>query len=73
MRRRDVLKFGALSAAALLSRPAWAQDRYPARPVHLVIPATPGGVHDIIGRVWAERSSRISAPLSSTIAAAAAA
>jgi tripartite-type tricarboxylate transporter receptor subunit TctC len=55
MRRRDVLKFGALSAAALLSRPAWAQDRYPARPVHLVIPATPGGVHDIIGRVWAER------------------
>ena len=55
MRRRDVLKFGALSAAALLSRPAWAQDRYPARPVHLFIPATPGGVHDIIGRVWAEK------------------
>ncbi len=55
MHRRDVLKFGALAAAAILSSPARAQERYPSRPVRLFVPATPGGVHDVIGRVWAEK------------------
>ena len=32
-----------------------AQERYPSRPVRLAIPAVAGGVHDVIGRVWAER------------------
>src|SRR4029077_13105868 len=35
--------------------PALAQDRYPTRPIRLVIPSVPAGVHDVIGRVWAER------------------
>ena len=51
MRRRDFL-FGGLLVASL---PAHAQDRYPSRPVRLVIPSVPGGVHDVIGRMWAER------------------
>src|SRR5215207_2567457 len=34
---------------------AFAQSRYPERPVTLVVPSPPGGVHDVIGRVWAER------------------
>ena len=34
---------------------AYAQTRYPERPVTLVVPSPPGGVHDVIGRVWAER------------------
>jgi tripartite-type tricarboxylate transporter receptor subunit TctC len=54
MRRRDILKLAALAAAAIVS-PALAQERYPSRPVRLIIPSVPAGVHDLIGRVWAER------------------
>src|SRR5262245_29899472 len=53
MRRRDVLMLGLLAASA--ATPALAQERYPARPIRLVIPSVPAGVHDVIGRVWAER------------------
>ena len=42
----------------LLAKPARAQERYPSRPVRLFVPATPGGVHDVIGRVWAEKIKR---------------
>ncbi len=52
MRRREFLALGL--AAATLS-PARAQEKYPARPVRLVIPSTAGGVHDVIARLWAER------------------
>ena len=52
MRRRDVL--GLLAASALVS-PAFAQSPYPARQVHLVVPTSAGGVHDVIGRIWADR------------------
>ena len=34
---------------------ARAQEKYPARPVRLVIPSTAAGVHDVIARLWAER------------------
>src|SRR5437667_8075937 len=57
MRRRNVLMLGLLAAS--LATPTLAQDRsqerYPLRPVRLVIPSVPAGVHDVIGRVWAER------------------
>lgn len=39
----------------LLSSPIGAQEKYPSRPVRLVIGSAPGGVHDIIGRLWADR------------------
>jgi tripartite-type tricarboxylate transporter receptor subunit TctC len=51
--RRNVLVLGLLAAA--MAGPALAQDRYPTRPVRLVIPAVAGGVHDVISRVWAEK------------------
>jgi tripartite-type tricarboxylate transporter receptor subunit TctC len=56
MNRRDLLMLGLLvpAIAASPSR-GRAQDRYPNRPVRLVIPSVPAGVHDVIGRVWAER------------------
>ena len=56
MKRRDVLILGAAAACApvLVRRPV-AQERYPARAVRLVIPSVPAGVHDVIGRLWAER------------------
>src|ERR1700741_4899516 len=53
VRRRDVL-LGVTAVLAAASR-AGAQERYPSRPVRLVIPSVPAGVHDVIGRLWAER------------------
>jgi tripartite-type tricarboxylate transporter receptor subunit TctC len=56
MNRRDLLIL-ALVVPAITAPASWAraQDRYPSRPVRLVIPSVPAGVHDVIGRVWAER------------------
>ncbi len=34
---------------------ATAQAAYPNKPIKLVIPSSPGGVHDIIARLWADR------------------
>lgn len=55
--RRSHLLLTALLAAAGISVPAagFAQEPYPTRPIRLVIPSIPAGVHDVIGRLWAER------------------
>ena len=57
MKRPAAWIFGLLAIS--LATPALAQDRnqdrYPARPIRLVIPSVPAGVHDVIGRIWAER------------------
>ena len=56
MNRRDLLILALLAPAITASASrARTQDRYPSRPVRLVIPSVPAGVHDVIGRVWAER------------------
>jgi len=55
MKRRDVLTLGLLAASLTAATPALAQAPYPNRPVRLVIPSVPAGVHDVIGRLWAER------------------
>jgi tripartite-type tricarboxylate transporter receptor subunit TctC len=49
--------FGLLAAliAVAAAATAAAQERYPTRPIRLVIPSVPAGVHDVIGRVWAEK------------------
>jgi tripartite-type tricarboxylate transporter receptor subunit TctC len=50
------LKFSAVGLSApLLARAAWAQGKYPDRPVRLIVPFPPGGAFDTIGRPWAER------------------
>jgi tripartite-type tricarboxylate transporter receptor subunit TctC len=56
MRRRDLFTCGlaALSERALTSS-AFAQSKYPNRPIRLVIPFPPGGGYDAIGRPWAEK------------------
>ena len=57
MKRRDFMLLGL--AAVATPRNAHAQADYPARPVRLVIPSVPAGVHDVIGRLWAERAKTI--------------
>ena len=59
MKRRSVLGLvmgcAALSVLGLASHPAYAQGKYPERPIRLVIPFAPCGENDIIGRLWAQK------------------
>jgi tripartite-type tricarboxylate transporter receptor subunit TctC len=55
MKRPDARMLGLLAASIALAATAAAQERYPTRPIRLVIPSVPAGVHDVIGRVWAEK------------------
>src|SRR5215468_8009200 len=55
MRRRDFLIGGSATAFASASRAALAQTAYPTKPIHLVVPTSAGGVHDVIGRIWSDR------------------
>src|SRR5215211_2228017 len=52
LKRRDVL----IAVAALAApRCVLAQGKYPERPIRLVVPFTPGGVNDAVGRPWADK------------------
>ena len=54
MNRRDFLQYGLASfAAAALPLPAFAA--FPERPIKLIVPFSPGGATDVVGRLWAER------------------
>jgi tripartite-type tricarboxylate transporter receptor subunit TctC len=57
MNRRDLLAFGSVSLAATALTPfsAFAQAKYPERPIKLMIAFSAGGVNDVVGRQWAER------------------
>src|SRR6266852_4828251 len=57
MRRRDFFALGlaVLSARSLTPYSAFAQSKYPDRPIRLVVPFPPGGGYDAVGRPWAEK------------------
>jgi len=52
--RRAVLCGVGLILAAGLAWPAWAQSRYPEKPVSVIVPMSPGGGTDQVGRAFAE-------------------
>ena len=54
MLRRSAL----VLACALLASGALAQDRFPSRPIKLVVPYPPGGSADLVGRMVAEKMSQ---------------
>ena len=47
-----------LLAAPLLATPALAQERFPSRPLRMIIPVGVAGVTDVVGRIIAESMSR---------------
>jgi tripartite-type tricarboxylate transporter receptor subunit TctC len=55
MNRRDVLRFGLATLSSTALSPLAFAQRYPDRPIRLVVPFAPGGVTDVIGRLWAEK------------------
>ncbi|MCC6888280.1 MAG: tripartite tricarboxylate transporter substrate binding protein [Hyphomicrobiales bacterium] len=44
-----------LALAFFVPGAAYAQDGFPNRPIRLIAPSPPAGVHDVVGRLWAER------------------
>jgi tripartite-type tricarboxylate transporter receptor subunit TctC len=57
MKRRDLLALTMASASAHVLAPlsVFAQANYPDRPIKLIVPFAPGGVVDVVGRLWAEK------------------
>ena len=56
--RRRILTTG-LGLAGLASLPALAQDKFPSRPITLVVPFPPGGSVDIMARQYSEPLGRL--------------
>jgi tripartite-type tricarboxylate transporter receptor subunit TctC len=55
MNRRDLLLFGLTAFAGTALSPLARAQRFPDRPIRLVVPFAPGGVTDVIGRLWTEK------------------
>jgi tripartite-type tricarboxylate transporter receptor subunit TctC len=62
MQRRDFLIGGSAAATQWPLRRALAQANpqgppaaFPTRPIHIVVPSSAGGVHDVIARIWGDR------------------
>src|SRR5262249_46257966 len=59
MNRRELLAFGLVVLESAASSRAFAQSKYPERPIRLIIPFPPGGVNDAVGRPWADRMNAL--------------
>jgi tripartite-type tricarboxylate transporter receptor subunit TctC len=56
--RRTIVAAGCAFVASTVAPAAWAQTRYPFRPVRLVVPFPAGTSPDVIARLWGERFAR---------------
>lgn len=56
--RRQLIAAAATGAVAMLAPAAFAQSRYPAKPVRLVVPFSAGSSPDVIARLWGERFAK---------------
>jgi tripartite-type tricarboxylate transporter receptor subunit TctC len=65
LKRRDVLTLGLFGPAAglLTLCPAYAQSTFPDRPIKLVVPFGPGGLGDVVGRLWVDKLKAILGPV----------
>jgi tripartite-type tricarboxylate transporter receptor subunit TctC len=54
MHRRDLLTFGFACLCAAAAAAPFAALAYPDRPIRLVVPFSPGGATDVVGRLWAQ-------------------
>lgn len=54
----SLFRFILLAGAGVLAGPAVAQDDYPARPVHIVVGAAPGGPTDLVARLLGDKLSQ---------------
>jgi tripartite-type tricarboxylate transporter receptor subunit TctC len=57
MLQRRTLLLGAASILGLAVNAATAQDKYPSRPIRLIVPFPPGGPADVMGRLVAQQLS----------------
>jgi tripartite-type tricarboxylate transporter receptor subunit TctC len=53
------LRFAALFLALALWSAAHAQDRWPTKPIRMVVPFTPGAASDVLGRIVGQRLSEV--------------
>ncbi len=58
MMRRSLLLLSAF-CLALAGAPAGAQDKYPSKPVRILVPYAPGGATDIVSRALGEQLRQI--------------
>jgi tripartite-type tricarboxylate transporter receptor subunit TctC len=57
--RRRTLLAGAGAVAGLLCPTAGRAQQFPTKPIRLIVPITPGGPSDLVGRIWAEKVGRV--------------